>query len=301
MEKQQLTLEEKQAIREALVAYIATYPSQTKAATSLKGTSVGTVNSIANGKFDNVSDAMFLRIRSQVGLEAETTGWKICETTAYKDMDTFLEDAQRNHNVLWVVAPAGIGKSTAARLYAQSHSGVYLLPCSEDMHKADFVGELARKIGIRTEGLTVRETLMGITRELVKSRRPLLIFDEGDKLTDSVMYYFISLYNALEDRCGIVFLSTRHIEKRMARGLQADRKGYEELYSRIGRRFVPLTSVDEGEVCAICRANGLTDESAVRKVVADSATTDRGRTEYDLRRVRKSTLRQLKIEAARRM
>ncbi|MBR6631505.1 MAG: ATP-binding protein, partial [Alistipes sp.] len=271
------------------------YPSQAKAANSLKGTSAGTVNAILKGKFENISDEMFCNIRSQIE-SSKVDGWQLCGTAAFKDVNTFLEDAQQYQNVSWIVGPAGIGKTTAATIYARGHKNVFYLPCSEDMHKSDFVRELARKIGIRTEGLTVRETLAAITAELVTLDHPLLIFDEGDKLTDSVMYYYISLYNALEDKCGMVFLSTPYIIMRMQRGVDKDRKGYAEMYSRICRKFVTLTKVTEFEVRAICIANGLTADENINMVVADAKLAD-----FDIRRVKKEIHKQLRILAASRL
>lgn len=292
---QQLSLEQKQAISEKLAEYVSRYPSQAKAANSLKGTSAGTVNAILKGKFENISDEMFCNIRSQIE-SSKVDGWQLCGTAAFKDVNTFLEDAQQYQNVSWIVGPAGIGKTTAATIYAREHKNVFYLPCSEDMHKSDFVRELARKIGIRTEGLTVRETLAAITAELVTLDHPLLIFDEGDKLTDSVMYYYISLYNALEDKCGMVFLSTPYIKKRMQRGVDNDRKGYAEMYSRICRKFVSLTQVTEYEVRAICQANGLTVDANINKVVADARLAD-----FDIRRIKKEIHKQLRILAASRL
>ncbi len=298
---QKLTTEEKRGIQRMLADYAAGYASQAKAANSLQGvTSPGTFNAVINGKFDRISDDMFLRIRAAVG-GGRTEGWQLCRTSAYKDVETLLADAQQYQNVSWIVAPAGIGKTTAAFQYAREHRNVFVLGCSEDMHKADFIEELAKRIGIRNEGLTVRATLNRIVDELVKMQRPLLVFDEGDKLTDSVMYYFISLYNALEDKCGIVFLSTPFIQKRMANGLKLDRKGYEELYSRIGRKFVPLSEVTEFEVNAICRSNGLQDEKAIASVVRESGTLREKKVEYDLRRVKKSIHKQLRLAAASRL
>lgn len=296
-----LSIEEKKGIQQKLTAYASGYASQAKAANSLHGvTSPGTFNAIVNGKFERISDDMFLRIKAAIS-GGQGDGWRLCDTTAYKDVETLLSDAQQYHNVSWITAPAGIGKTTAVQQYAARHRNVFVLPCSEDMHKSDFIEELARKIGIRNEGLTVRGTLTRIVDELVKVDRPLLVFDEGDKLTDSVMYYFISLYNALEDKCGIVFLSTPYIKKRMTKGLKLDRKGYEELYSRIGRRFVPLSGISEYEVNAICRTNGLTDEKAIATVVKESGDFKNSCREFDLRRVKKSIHKQLRLAAAARM
>ncbi len=301
----QVTVEQKQAIQAALAEYVKRYSSQAKAANSLKDTSAGTVNAILKGRFENISDAMFLNIKSQID-STRVGGWQICATAAYKDVETYLQDAQLYQNVSWIVGPAGIGKTTAATVYASENSNVFLLPCSEDMHKSDFISELARKIGIRTDGMTVREKLAAITAELVQLDKPLLIFDEGDKLTDPVMHYFISLYNALEDKCGMVFLSTPYIKRRMKKGLEADRKGYDELDSRICRRFVDLTPTSAYEVEAICRANSLSDEACIKRVIEGSKgcrTTPAGSKDcgFDIRRVKKEVHKQRRIMAASRL
>ena len=70
----ELKREDKDAISESLRAYVAKYPSQTKAAGSLKNTSVGTVSNILNGRYENISDEMFRNIASQVG-SVNPTGW----------------------------------------------------------------------------------------------------------------------------------------------------------------------------------------------------------------------------------
>lgn len=276
---------QKQEISEALRTYVSRYPSQNKAVNSLKGVSAATASSILNGKWDLISDEMWLKVQSQVKM---SRGWQICNTKAHHSLMLYFEDAQMESNVVWITGPAGIGKSTAASQYEQNHKAVYLLTCSSDMTKADFIGELAAKIGIRTSGMTVRETLKAIINELVKKDNPLLIFDEGDKLADSVLYYYVSLYNALEDKCGMVFLSTNYMEERMRRGVMRGRKGYDELESRICRRFVPLDLVTPDEVEGICILNGLQDKSAIRTVISEAHQCGN-----DLRRVKKSVHKEL--------
>jgi len=280
------TNEQKEAIRQAAADYVARYSSQNKAANSLKGISNGTLSTILNRKWENISEAMWTKLSVQV---CSAQGWKLCETVAFRSLMLYMEDAQTDANVIWVTGPAGIGKSTAARQYAESHRDVFVLMCSEDMTRADFVHELASVIGVNAQGLKVRETLQAIIKELQQKESPLLIFDEGDKLTDSVLYYFIGLYNALEDLCGMVFLSTDYIQKRISRGVQSCKKGYDEIDSRICRKFVGLTLVNANEVAAICRANGLEDENAIEAVVKEAASC-----RNDLRRVKKSVHKELR-------
>lgn len=276
----------KEMICEATAAYVARYSSQTKAANSLRGISNGTLSTILNHKWTNISDVMWMKLQAQV---CGTQGWHLCETTAYKSLQLYFEDAQSDANVIWITGPAGIGKSTAAREYAKSHRDVFTLTCSEDMTRSDFVHELATVIGVPAQGLKVRETLQAIIRELLTKEAPLLIFDEGDKLTDSVLYYYVSLYNALEDLCGMVFLSTDYIQKRISRGVQSCKKGYDEIDSRICRKFVGLDLINSNEVAAICRANGLEDEDAIEAVKIEAASC-----RNDLRRVKKSIHKELR-------
>lgn len=278
--------EQKEMITARLQEFIARYPSQNKAVNALKGTSTATVSSIINHNWDKISDAMWMRIASQI---SSGDAWTICETAAYQSLQILFEDAQSESNVMWVIAPAGTGKSTAAKEYARSHRNVFLLQCSEDMHKVDFIRELAALIGISAQGLTVRETLATIIKELSVKDAPLLIFDEGDKLTDTVLYYYVSLYNALEDKCGMVFLSTNYMQERLRKGVMRGKKGYDELDSRLCRRFISLQPVNTTEVIAICRANGLNDETAISSVCQEAAECAN-----DLRRVKRSIHKQLK-------
>lgn len=281
-----ITDEKKSKLRERAALYVQRYPSQNMAANSLKGISAATLSNIINGKWNGISEEMWLRLESQL---VKNEGWQIYATRAYRDMTLFLGDSQAESSVMWITAAAGTGKSTAAASYAALHPHVYRLTCASDMTRTDFVHELARQIGVRTAGMSVREAFQATLKHLVTLERPLLIFDEADKLSDSVIYYFISIYNALEDRCGIVFLSTSAIKKRIRLGIARDKKGYDELESRIGRRFVDLSAVNAQEVEQICYANGLQDRSAIQNVKADAA-------QYwnDLRRVKRAVHRELR-------
>jgi len=278
----ELTIKEKDAIRDNLRAYCSKYPSQNKAAGSLKGVSAGTVSTILNGKYDNISDEMFRNIAMQVG-SGNATGWQIVETGAYREIWFAMEDAQEWRNVTWIVGDAGCGKTTTAQLYAQEHREVFYVLCSEDMSKAEFIREIARTIGLKTDGYTLRDLWDIIIGNLIQMESPLMVFDEADKLTDTVFHYFISFYNRLEEKCGIIFMSTDYIKRRMDLGLRHNKKGYNEIHSRIGRKFFELDQTTANDVYAICAANGLKDKAKINEVIRDAETCD-----FDLRRVKKS-------------
>lgn len=291
----ELTNNDKQLIANRLRLYVAKFASQNKAVASMKGTSAGTVSNILNGKWDNISEDMWRKVSDQVGLvNGSEKDWQVVETHAFHEITIALKDAQTFKNVTWVVGEAGCGKTTTARIFGEENREVYYILCSEDLHKGDFVREIAHNMGIRTDGFTVRELWITIQNELIKMDAPLLVFDEADKLIESVFQYFISLYNKIEDKCGVVFLSTDYIKTRIDRGLRCKKRGYKEFYSRIGRKYFELDDTTPHDVYAICVANGLTDERDINEVIAESNSC-----EYDLRRVKKSIHRIKRIKAIR--
>lgn len=288
----ELSTEEKNLIRDALSAYCDNYPSRNRASESLNGVSAATVSCILNSKYANIGDDMFSRIASQIGYSFEH--WALHESETYKDITFTLSDAQAYKNVTWVVGDAGCGKTTAALDYRKSHRNVYYMTCSEDMRKSDFVRELARQVGAPTDGTNLRDMLEYAISMIGYLQNPLIIFDEGDKLTDTVFNYFISIYNRLEGKAGIVFLSTDYIKRRMDNGLRYNKKGYKEINSRIGRRFFEVRPTTQNDIYAICQANGLTQDVEIKKVLKDAEASDN-----DLRRVKRVVHARKRIIEAR--
>ena len=137
--------------------------------------------------------------------------------------------------------------------------------------------------------------LDAIIGRLIQMDSPVLLFDEADKLSERVFHYFIDLYNRLEDKCGMVFLSTSYIKRRMKMGLMYEKKGYREIHSRIGRKFFELERTTPQDVYAVCVANGVKDRRLISEVVKDAEQYD-----FDLRRVKKGVHRVKRMAAAER-
>ncbi len=283
----------KEQVRSALIAYRSNYPTLNRAAESLQGVSSATVSQLCNGKYELISDDMFIRIASQIGFAFDS--WTLHEGKTFKEITFALSDAQAYKNVTWIVGDAGCGKTTAAIEYRRTHRNVFYILCSEDMRRSDFVREIAKQVGAPTDTTNLRDMLENAISMISFLGNPLLVFDEGDKLTDSVFNYFISIYNRLEGHSGIVFLSTDYIKRRMEAGLRYNKKGYKEINSRIGRRFFDVSPTEQNDIYAICQANNLTDRADIEEVLKDARRSDN-----DLRRVKRCIHRQKRIIEARR-
>lgn len=283
----------KEQVRSALIAYRSNYPTLNRAAESLQGVSSATVSQLCNGKYELISDEMFVRIATQIGFAFDS--WTLHEGKTFKEITFALSDAQAYKNVTWIVGDAGCGKTTAAIEYRRTHRNVFYILCSEDMRRSDFVREIAKQVGAPTDTTNLRDMLENAISMISFLGNPLLVFDEGDKLTDSVFNYFISIYNRLEGHSGIVFLSTDYIKRRMEAGLRYNKKGYKEINSRIGRRFFDVSPTEQNDIYAICQANNLTDRADIEEVLKDARRSDN-----DLRRVKRCIHRQKRIIEARR-
>lgn len=284
-----ITKRERTAIVDDLKKFVGRYGSQAKASTSI-GISPATMSALLSGKHELISEEMWRTVAKKIG--HKSTDWVLVETGAFAEINTALTNAQEERNTLWIVGEAGCGKTTTARAYEAEHGEVYYILCAEDMKKGDFVREIAQKVGCKTAGRNIRELWVDILETLYQMDAPLLLFDEADKLTESVFGYFISMYNRLEDHAGMVFLSTDYIRRRINNGLRYEKKGYKEFYSRIGRKYFEVDDTTATDVIAIARANGIDDDNALRKIVEETAG------EYDLRRVKKSVRRTLKQKGA---
>ena len=289
-----LTTEMKEQVRSALIAYRSNYPTLNRAAESLQGVSSATVSQLCNGKYELISEEMFIRIASQIGFAFDS--WTLHEGKTFKEITFTLSDAQAYKNVTWIVGDAGCGKTTAAIEYRRTHRNVFYILCSEDMRRSDFVREIAKQVGAPTDTTNLRDMLENAISMISFLGNPLLIFDEGDKLTDSVFNYFISIYNRLEGHSGIIFLSTDYIKRRMEAGLRYNKKGYKEINSRIGRRFFDVSPTEQNDIYAICQANNLTDRADIEEVLKDARRSDN-----DLRRVKRCIHRQKRIIEAKRV
>ncbi|HES59076.1 MAG TPA: ATP-binding protein [Caldithrix sp.] len=271
---------EKDQIKMKLTDYCERYGSQNKAAESLKGVSAATISQVMNNNWELIKDTMWRNIGAQIGWNAAT--WNSVETRAIARMTHILTDAQAFSNVYAVCADAGAGKTKAMEYYRDNNSNAYHLCCNEYWNRKLFLQELLQQMGRNSSGFTVGEMMEEVVRTLKQRESPIIMLDEADKLSDQVLYFFITLYNQLEDHCGIVMAATDHLEKRIKKGLRLNKKGYNEIYSRLGRKFVPLQKVNSADVSAICIANGITEKTDINEVVKEAREN-----EFDLRRVKR--------------
>lgn len=268
---------DKQAISAALKEYCDLKGSQNAAAASLRGVSSATVSQILNNNWSLIRDEMWRNIASQIGYTGRR--WVIVRTRGFNRMTDILTDAKGNSLVFAVTGEAGCGKSESIKTFAREQRNVYHLCCCEYWNRRDFMEEMLSQLAVQPTGYSLSGMMREIISTVKRRENPLIILDEADKLPDRVLKFFITLYNDLEDRCGLVLCATNFLEKRIRRGVTANRMGYNEIYSRIGRKFIPVDQVNAEDIEAVCRANGVEDGEVIDRIIDEC--------DWDLRRVRR--------------
>ncbi|WP_298307176.1 ATP-binding protein [Flavobacterium sp.] len=272
-----MTHQDKIQTVEALERMITIKGSANKVAAEMPGVSAATISQMRNHNWELIAEDMWRKVAAYSG--SSSNNWNHAETTTAVELNQFFTDGQAHSLVMAITAKAGTGKSHLAKKFESENKNVFLLSCNEYWDKRWFLRELLAKMGKDHAGLTLPEMMYKTTQLLKSLESPLIIMDEADKLADQVLLFFITLYNELENHCGIILMATHFLEKRIRRGVAMEKKGYREIYSRVGLRFIELEPITYVDCEKVCVANAIEDSNTIRSIFKDC--------DGDLRRVRR--------------
>ncbi len=261
-----ITANQKTDIANLLADYVSNYPSQSKAFASIKNMSEATGIQILNSKWKDISDQMWINVGKQIGWNVKS--FTLVETQDVRTLVEFFSIAREEGANFGITGNPGSSKTCTSEYYANENrkSAVYHIECSEYWNKKIFLANILAKMGVTNTGYNVGEMMTAIVRTLRHQYQPLLIIDEADKLKDDILYFYITLCNELKGVCGIILLGTDYLSKRIERGVLRNVKGFKEIYSRLGSKFITLDGTDNKEVAEICKAHGITDKLDIQEI-----------------------------------
>lgn len=233
---------------------IASRLSQAKLANKA-GVSAATINHMINGKWELIKEEMWRRVLVNLKLESD---WQHAPTNNFKIITGLLTAAQSGSMSLAISYREGHGKSHAYKSYERANENVLYVECKNYWTKRTYVQALLRAAGLNSAG-TVGELIEDFVAHVQQLHKPLIIIDQADKLKDPQLDLFMDFYNDLEGHCAFILSGVPALEKRILRGVQRDKVGYREMYSRLGRKFISLDKTSLTDVANVCIANGCTD------------------------------------------
>ena len=266
-----LTTEHKQAIaakieekKEALGTY--------SAVATFCNVSESVISQMKAGTYTTKNEAAWMEVGMKLGWKPDyATGkkeWVVVETEDYVNIKKTIIRAKNKSLFMAISEVAGAGKTAALQDIANKYknNSVFYIQCM-DWGKREFLEALCQTLGIDiSRGYRTPNKLLELVIDFFQRRKlslPLLIVDEADKLKDSAKKVFIALDNACTEELGVVIAGTEHLEDEIKRGVRYKKKGYDEIDSRFGRRYIKLLGNTKQDITKICEANGVTDKSKI--------------------------------------
>lgn len=243
-----------------------------------------------------VGDSSWLTLAQAVGFTRNADDvWHFAETKVSKYLFTQFAAAQQFGATAMMADEPGIGKTFCMKEYARTHADVMCIDCSVSNTKASFIRAIAQAVGVTPKG-RLQEVLDSAIYAVKLMDKPLFIFDEAGDLENSALLQLKKLYNALEGRCGIYLLGSDGFKNKIQRGVEYDKLGYTEIYSRFDCNFKKALSANLKEqveelkqmAAAVMKANGLSDDE-LKTAIANCFDLRRGK--CDLRRTQREVLK----------
>lgn len=239
------------------------------------GVSAATINHMINGDWTLIKDEMFRKV--QVALKIDMD-WVHADTENYNNLMTLLDATKNCALSIAISMKEGRSKSHTYKRFERDNENVIYVECKNYWSKKTYVQALLRAAGMQSEG-TIGELIENFVDFMRTLKQPTIIIDQADKLKDPQLDLFMDLYNDLEGHCSFVLSGVLALKKRIMLGVQRDKVGYRELYSRVGRKFISLPDPSLGDVQQVCKCNGVEDEDQIVEIFNSS--------EGDMRRVRR--------------
>ncbi|MBU2923018.1 AAA family ATPase [Winogradskyella psychrotolerans] len=238
--------------------------------------STAIVSQVINNNWKLISNEMWRIIQKRLFIDFE---WKTVAINNFKLVTHFLNTAKSQGISVAISDTAGKSKSeTFKYFWKQNINNTIYVQCKTSWTKKTYLKALLTAAGQENYGKT-EELLNRFIKHLMSLEHPMVILDQADKLKDPQLDLFMDFYNDLNGHCGFMISGVKALEKRILKGVQHKRVGYEEFYSRIGRKFIELDHITLNDVTLICRANGVEDEAEITYIYNNC--------EDDLRRVRR--------------
>lgn len=259
-----ITTEIKNKIAEAIRERSAMYPSAAKYATKL-GINKSVLSRILKGETEHIlDDSRWISIARILDVAiGNQSSWMRAETPVYIFVTEQLKTCQENSISGLLCDRADIGKSFAAKCYVKEHVNAVYIDCSQVKCKTKLIRAIAKEFGVNCHGC-YSDVYADLVFYLRGIPNPLIVLDEAGDLEYSAFLELKGLWNATEYTCGWYMMGANGLKRKITTMMERDIIGYEEIFSRYGKRYQRITPESSEEykdfalaqVAMISQANG---------------------------------------------
>lgn len=192
-----------------------------------------------------ISDAKWKLMAQKLGLRLhQNQELKLVKTPVFNYGMSILENFQANSvSGIWCDAN-DIGKTRTARHYSQTMQHAAYIDCSQPQTLRQFYQTIANQFGIGSNG-SLANLYEDLTFYINTLPSPIIILDEaGYILKRNWILNVQGFWNAFDGKCSFVFIGADGFKALFEKGVEDNRVGYGELFSRAGRKYCSITRPD---------------------------------------------------------
>jgi len=202
---------------------------------------------VVKGEVDRVlSDIEWIRVGRRLYVDISGVGWKIVDTYVFKYIHGQLEAAQQSKLSIMNMDIVGIGKTTTALQYAQTHPNVIYIKGRIGISRKEFIKLFAQQMGLSSYDKT-EQVRARVEMHLVGMKNPLIIIDDAGYLSDQCWMEIKGLYDAVEFECGWYVIGDTSLGKKIKKLVANDALGWAALFSRFTDKFQSISNSLDGE------------------------------------------------------
>lgn len=226
----------------------ANYSSDSKHAIVL-GINTAQYSRIKTGEFERIiSEAKWISIARILNVQlSEVRVWNTVATKTFTYITSQLEVCQSRSISGIFCDKAGIGKTHAAKYYADNNQHAVYIDCSLVKSRQKLIRKIAREFGVDHTG-RYSDVFEDLVYYLQSIPNPLIILDEAGDLDYTAFLELKALWNALEYVCGWYMMGADGLEQKITRQKDLKKVGYAEIFDRYGNGYKKVTPTSPEEL-----------------------------------------------------
>ncbi len=225
-------------------------------------------------KTQSLSQEMWMKFAEWVGYSLSEDSWQVDRNATnfrrYYNMCNHVKE----DSILRIISDRfGKGKSTALKAYRFDHeTHAYYFKCHRSWTQKVFVGQIKKALKLSGGVQNVFQALEDITAHIqsIKHMRPILMFDEYNRLPEGSKAQVFSLYEMLENTAGFVLCGGENLQKELTRGVGSAKQDCQEVFDRGGSKYLSSKELKVAEIKAdikgICEMNGVADPMQIAAI-----------------------------------
>jgi DNA transposition AAA+ family ATPase len=236
----QLTQEFKKQVQQALLDQRSGFSGTDQQYATSLGVPGSTYSKLKKGQVDGLlSDMKWLTLGREFNVGLKQSNWQVARTAVYNEIEDNLRFCKQFSKSMILVDDCGIGRSFCTRHIIRQMNDAFYIDCSQIKTKSQFIKGIARTVGMPVKGryIEIKQNLKYYINMLAS---PLIVLDEAGDLEYKALLELKELWNATEGACGWYLMGADGLRKRIEQGINNERVGYAELYSRFSDEFINL-------------------------------------------------------------